>query len=104
MKKIIVITGLLIVMVIYIGNTLISPSDDEVKALGVITDCWKEETKICKEEEKGDACINKVPNFCAVKHPEMSQIFLKRADTCGNRHGGTLANNWNVWKCAGAKE
>tara|TARA_B100000780_G_C20977919_1_gene390648 strand:- start:111 stop:851 length:741 start_codon:yes stop_codon:yes gene_type:complete len=30
MKKIIVITGLLIVMVIYIGNTLISPSDNEL--------------------------------------------------------------------------
>ena len=104
MKKFIVITGLLIVMVIYIGNTLISPSDNEVKALGVITDCWKEETKICKEEEKGDACTFGVEKLCAAKHPVMSQIFRKRADTCSKRHGGNLADNWDVWECAGASE
>ena len=46
MKKIIVITVLLMVMVTYIGNALISPSDDDIKALSVISDCWKEEAKI----------------------------------------------------------
>jgi len=104
MKKFIAITGLLIVIVIYIGNTLITPSDDEVKALGIISDCWKEETKICKQEEKGDTCLSGVQKLCAAKHPEISKIFWERADTCSKRHGGSLVDNWDVWECAGANE
>ena len=104
MKKIIVITVLLMVMVTYIGNALISPSDDDIKALSVISDCWKEEEKICKEEEKGDACSSGVGKICSAKHPEMTQIFKKRADTCSKRHGGSLIDNPAVWKCAGAED
>ena len=104
MKKFIAITGVLIVIVIYIGNTLITPSDDEVKALSIISDCWKEETKICKQEEKGDTCLSGVQKLCAAKHPEMSKIFWERADTCSKRHGGSLVDNWDVWECAGANE
>ena len=104
MKKIIAITVLLMVMVTYIGNALISPSDSEVKALGIISDCWKEEEKICKEEEKGDDCSSGVGKICATKHPEMTQIFKKRADTCSKRHGGSLIDNPAVWKCAGAED
>ena len=104
MKKIIVITVLLMVIVTYIGNALISPSDDDVKALSVISNCWKEEAKVCKQEEKGDACISGVGKICATKHPEMTQIFKKRADTCSKRHGGSLIDNPAVWKCAGAED
>ena len=104
MKKIILIASVLMVIVIYVGNNLIAPSDNDVKALGIISECWKEEEKICKEEEKGDACSSGVEKLCAVKHPEMSQIFRKRADTCSKRHGGSLVNNWDVWECVGAKE
>jgi hypothetical protein len=104
MKKIIAITGLLIVIVTYIGNALIFPSDDDVKALSVISNCWKEEANICKQEEKGDTCLSGVEKLCAVKHPEMSQIFRERADTCSKRHGGSLVDNWDVWECVGAKE
>ena len=104
MKKIIVITVLLMVMVTYIGNALISPSDDDIKALSVISDCWKEEAKICKEEGKGDACSSGVGKICTAKHPKMTQIFKKRADTCSKRHGGSLIDNPAVWKCAGAED
>ena len=69
MKKNIAITSLLIVIVSYIGNALISPSDDDVKALNVISNCWKEEAKVCKEEEKGDACSSGVGKICAAKQP-----------------------------------
>ena len=104
MKKIIAITGLLIVIVTYIGNALISPSDDDVKALSVISNCWKEEAKICKQEEKGDTCLSGVQKLCAAKHPEISKIFWERADTCSKRHGGSLVDNWDVWECVGAEE
>ena len=47
MKKIILIASVLMVVVIYVGNNLIAPSDNDVKALGIISECWKEEEKIC---------------------------------------------------------
>jgi len=72
--------------------------------LGIISDCWKEETKICKQEEKGDTCLSGVQKLCAAKHPEISKIFWERADTCSKRHGGSLVDNWDVWECAGANE
>jgi hypothetical protein len=103
-KYLILIASLLMVIVIYVGNNLIAPSDSEVKALGIISDCWKEEEKICKEEEKGDACSSGVGKTCSAKHPEMTQIFKKRADTCSKRHGGSLIDNPAVWKCAGAED
>ena len=102
MKKIIAITGLLIVIVTYIGNSLISPSDDDVKALSVMSNCWQEESKICKQEEKGDTCLSGVHKLCAAKHPQMSKVFWKRANTCSRRHGGSLIDNRAVWICAGA--
>ena len=73
MNKILALLGLLILTYIVIG--LIMPTDGELKAYNVISECWDEELKICKDENKGDECTFGVYEVCAAKHPEMQSIF-----------------------------
>ena len=101
MNKFLALIGLLIVT--YVAISLIMPSDDEIRASRVISDCWDEELKICKDEEKGDACTFGVYKLCAAKHPEMYKIFDKRLAKCSERYSGTPLDNPDIWECAGAE-
>ena len=73
MHKLLALLGLLILTYIAVG--LIMPTDDELRAYNVISECWDEELKICKDKNKGDDCTFGVYEVCAAKHPEMQSIF-----------------------------
>ena len=73
MNKIFALIGLLIVTYIAVG--LIMPTDEELRAYNVISECWDEELEICKDENKGDDCTFGVNKVCAAKHPEMQTIL-----------------------------
>ena len=75
MNKFIVVLSLLVLT--YIGIGLIMPTDDEIRAYGVISECWDEELKICKDEQKGDTCTFRVQQYCAAKFPNEYKIYTK---------------------------
>lgn len=99
MNKFLILLSLLVSGYILVG--VLFPTDDEIRASRVISDCWDEELKICKDEEKGDACTFGVYKLCAAKHPEMQKIFEGRLNTCESDHNGTAINNPNILDCTG---
>ena len=99
MKKFLILLSLLLAGYLLLG--LFFPTDDEIRASRVISDCWDEELKICKDEEKGDACTFGVYKLCAAKHPEMQKIFEGRLDTCTNMIDGTAIDNPDILECSG---
>ena len=99
MNKFLILLSLLIAG--YVLLSLFFPIDDEIRASRVISDCWDEELKICKDEEKGDACTFGVYKYCAAKHPEMQKIFEGRLNTCESNHNGTAINNPDILDCTG---
>ena len=101
MSKFLALLGLLIVTYVAIG--LIMPTDEELRAYNVISECWDEELKMCKEGNKGDECTFGVYKVCAVKHPEMYKIYDKQLAQCSERYPGTLLDNPDIWECAGAE-
>ena len=101
MSKFLTLIGLLIV--IYVVISLIMPSDEELRAYNVVSECWQEEVKACNGSKNEEACSSNVSKSCAVKHPEMYKIFDKRLAKCSERYPGTPLNNPDIWKCAGAE-
>jgi len=75
MNKFIAVTAIFVIT--YVGIALIMPIDDEIRAYGVISECWDEELKICKDEQKGDACTFGVQQYCAAKFPDEYRIYIK---------------------------
>ena len=73
MNKLLLLTGVLIFGFIFFVFWF--PTDDEIRASRVLSDCWDEELKMCKEGNKGDECTFGVYEVCAAKHPEMQSIF-----------------------------
>lgn len=82
MHKFIVVLSVLVVT--YIGIGLIMPTDDEIRAYGVISECWDEELKICKNEKKGDACTFEAQQYCATKFPDEHMIYFKELEKNDN--------------------
>ena len=101
MNKLFIVMGVLLVgLVVFV---YMFPSDDEIRASRVLSSCWDKELKICKDENKGDECTFRVYEVCAVKHPEMQNIFEGRLETCSERYDGTVLNNPNILECTGVK-
>ena len=84
MNKFLILLGLIVFGFILIR--VFSPIDAEIIASRVISDCWDEELKICKNENKGDACTFGVYQSCGVKYPEEQKIFDKRSNECWEKH------------------
>ena len=101
MNKFLALLGLLIVSYIAVG--FIMPTDDELRAYNVISECWQEEVKSCNNSTNEEACTANVSKSCAVRHPEMYKIFDKRLAKCSNRYPGTPLDNHDIWECAGAE-
>ena len=99
MKKLLIVLGVLVIG--FVAFVYMFPSDDEIRASRVISDCWDEELKICKEENKGDACTFGVYKYCAAKHPEMQKIFEGRLNTCESNHNGAAINDPDILDCTG---
>tara|TARA_B100001093_G_scaffold45359_1_gene38530 strand:+ start:156 stop:539 length:384 start_codon:yes stop_codon:yes gene_type:complete len=99
MNKFLALVGLLIVT--YVAISLIMPSDEEIRDSRVISNCWDEELKICKDENKGDACTFGVYKLCAAKHPKMQKTFESRLDACTYKNDGTAIDNPDILECAG---
>ena len=78
MNKFFAVTALLLVA--YVGIGLIMPTDGEIRAYGIISECWDEELKICKDEQKGDACTFAVQKYCSAKFPNEHKIYMKGLD------------------------
>ena len=101
MNKFLALLGLLIVT--YVVIRLIMPSDEEITAYNVVSECWQEEVKACDDSNDVEACTDNVSKSCAVKHPEMYKIFDKRLAKCSERYSGTPLDNPDIWECAGAE-
>ena len=97
-KLLIAITMILGLYVLY---SLVSPIDEEIRDSRVISNCWDEELKICKDENKGDECTFGVYKLCAAKHPKMQKTFESRLDTCTYKNDGTAIDNPDILECAG---
>lgn len=97
-KLLIAITMILGVYVLY---SLVSPIDKEIRDSRLISNCWDEELKICKDENKGDECTFGVYKLCADKHPKMQKTFESRLDTCTYKNDGTAIDNPDILECAG---
>ena len=97
-KLLIAITMILGLYVLY---SLVSPIDEEIRDSRVISNCWDEELKICKDENKGDECTFSVYKLCAAKHPKMQKTFESRLDTCTYKNDGTAIDNPDILECAG---
>ena len=54
MKKLLIVLGVFAIGFVIFASR--SPFDEEIKASRLISDCWNEEIKMCKNENKGDAC------------------------------------------------
>ena len=98
MNKFLALVGLLIVT--YVAISLIIPSDKEIRDSRVISNCWDEELKICKDENKGDACTFGVYKLCAAKHPKMQKTFESRLNACTYKNDGTAIDNPDILECA----
>jgi hypothetical protein len=101
MNKFIALIGLLIVTYVAVG--LIMPTDEELRAYNIVSECWQEEIKTCKNTNDEEACTGNVSKSCAVKHPEMYKIFDKRLAKCSERYPGSPLDNPDIWECAGAE-
>ena len=99
-KLLIAITMILGLYVLY---SLVSPIDEEIRDSRVISNCWDEELKICKDENKGDECTFGVYKLCAAKHPKMQKTFESRLDTCTYKNDGTAIDNPDILECAGVE-
>ena len=99
MKKLLIILGVFVIGFVIFASWF--PSDKEIRASRVISDCWDKELKICKDASKGDACTFGVYKLCAAKHPEMQKIFEGRLNTCESDHNGTAINNPDILDCTG---
>ena len=97
-KLLIAITMILGLYVLY---SLVSPIDEEIRDSRVISNCWDEELKICKDENKGDECTFGVYKLCAAKHPKMQKTFESRLDTCTYKNDDTAIDNPDILECAG---
>ena len=71
-KLLIAITMILGVYVLY---SLVSPIDKEIRDSRVISNCWDEELKICKDENKGDECTFGVYKLCADSIPKCKRLL-----------------------------
>ena len=101
MNKFLILLSFLLAGYLMLG--VLFPTDDEIRASRVISDCWDEELKICKDENKGDACSFGVYKLCAANHPEMQKIFEGRLNTCESNHNGTAINDPDILECTGIK-
>ena len=100
MNKFFALLALLVIIYIVVG--LIMPTDEELRAYNVVSECWQEEVKACKNSDNENACTENVSRSCAVKHPEMYKIFDKKLARCSEKYPGTALDNPDIWKCAGA--
>ena len=99
MKNFLILVSLFVSGYILVG--VLFPIDEEIRDSRVISNCWDEELKICKDENKGDACTFGVYKLCAAKHPKMQRTFESRLDTCSYKNDGTAIDNPNILECAG---
>jgi hypothetical protein len=99
MNKFLILLSLLVSGYILVG--VLFPIDEEIRDSRVISNCWDEELKICKDENKGDACTFRVYELCAAKHPKMQKTFESRLDTCSYKNDGTAIDNPDILECAG---
>jgi len=100
MGKLLALLGLLVLTYVAVG--LIMPTDDELRAYNVISECWQEEVKACEDRSDEETCTLNVSKSCAVKHPEMYKVFDKRLAECSERYPGTPLDNPDIWECTGA--
>ena len=101
MNKFLLVMGVLLVgLVVFV---YMFPSDDEIRASRVLSNCWDRELKICKDENKGDECTFAVYEVCAAKHPEMQSIFEGRLNACSDWHDGSVLDNPDILECTGIK-
>ena len=100
MNKFFALLALLVITYVAVG--LIMPTDEELRAYNVVSECWQEEVKACKNNNDEEACTANVSKSCAVKHPEMYKIFDKRLAECSEKYPGTPLDNPDIWKCTGA--
>ena len=100
MNKFLALLGLLIVTYVAVG--LVMPTDNEIIAYNVVTECLQEGVNSCAESDDIDACENTVEKSCAVQHPEMYKIFNKRLADCSKLYPGNWTDNPDIWECAGA--
>ncbi|MEL0238569.1 MAG: hypothetical protein VW946_03785 [Gammaproteobacteria bacterium] len=101
MNKFFALLALLVITYVAVG--LIMPTDEELRAYNVVSECWQEEVKACKNSDNEKACTENVSRSCAVKHPEMYKIFDKKLARCSEKYPGTALDNPDIWKCTGAK-
>ena len=101
MKKLLIAMGIFIVG--FVAFVYMFPSDDEIRASRVLSSCWDEELKVCKEGNKGDKCTFGVYELCAAKHPEMQSIFEGRLNACSDWHDGSVLDNPDILECTGIK-
>jgi hypothetical protein len=99
MNKFLILLSLLVSGYILLG--VLFPIDEEIRDSRVISNCWDEELKICKDENKGDACTFGVYKLCAAKHPKMQKTFESRLDACTYKNDGTAIDNPDILECAG---
>lgn len=99
MNKFLIFLGILVI--VYFVITGVSNSSKKQEAAEVISNCWDEELKICKDEEKGDACTFGVYKLCGAKHPEMQIIFEENLHNCEYSNPGSAIDNPNILECAG---
>ena len=94
MNKFLILLSLLVSGYILVG--VLFPIDEEIRDSRVISNCWDEELKICKDENKGDACTFGVYKLCAAKHPKMQKTFESRLDTCTYKNDGNTIDNPDI--------
>ena len=99
MNKFLIFFGILVIA--YFVITGVYGPSKKLEAAEVISNCWDEELKICKDEEKGDACTFGVYKLCGEKHPEMQIIFEKNLHNCEYSNPGSAIDNPNILECSG---
>ena len=99
MNKFLILLSFLLAGYILLGALF--PIDEEIRDSRVISNCWDKELKICKDENKGDACTFGVYELCAAKHPKMQKTFESRLDACTYKNDGTAIDNPDILECAG---
>lgn len=98
------VLALLVLAIIgFVAFVYMFPSDDEIRASRVLSSCWDEELKVCKEGNKGDECTFGVYELCAAKHSEMQSIFEGRLNACSDWNDGTVLDNPDILECTGIK-
>ena len=98
------VLALLVLAIIgFVTFVYMFPSDDEIRASRILSSCWDEELKVCKEGNKGDKCTFGVYELCAAKHPEMQSIFEGRLNACSDWHDGSVLDNPDILECTGIK-